>query len=288
MGELSLIIQMFITGITMGLIYILVALGITLIFGVMRIVNIIHAELTMLSAFFMYYLFEVWRVPFIIALLLSSAAISLIGIFFQRYLYKPLKYEILNVLIIAAGAGFAVKSASWIIFGPLARDISTIFPGMIRILGAPVSMERAAVALICIGLTIGLYLFLHKTKTGKSIRAVEQDSEAAAVLGINVDRVYVIVFIVSCSLAAVAGAFTGMLFAVEPEMGNDPFLKCIMILMIGGMGSIPGAILAGLLLGLIDSFSETLFGGEMAFIIGFALLMLILIVRPKGFFGYEA
>ena len=147
MGEL--VLQMFITGIVMGLIYMLVALGITLIFGVMRIVNIIHAELTMLSAFFMYYLFELWHVNFILSLMVCAAVISLIGIFFQRYLYKPLKYEILNVLIIAAGAGFAVKSASWIIFGPLARDISTIFPGMIRILGTPLSMERAAVALIC-------------------------------------------------------------------------------------------------------------------------------------------
>jgi branched-chain amino acid transport system permease protein len=286
MGDL--VLQMFITGIVMGLIYMLVALGITFIFGVMRIVNIIHAEMTMLAAFFMYYLFEVWHIPFLVALFVCAVAISLMGIFFQRYLYKPLKYEILNVLIIAAGAGFAVKSASWIVFGPLARDISTVFPGMIRILGTPLSMERAAAALICVALTIGLYLFLYQTKTGKSIRAVEQDNEAAAVLGISVDRVYVIVFVVSCSLAAVAGALTGMLFAVEPEMGNDPFLKCIMILMIGGMGSIPGAILASLLLGLIDSFTETLFGGEMAFIIGFALLMFILIIRPKGFFGYEA
>jgi branched-chain amino acid transport system permease protein len=286
MGDL--VLQMFITGIVMGLIYMLVALGITFIFGVMRIVNIIHAEMTMLAAFFMYYLFEIWHIPFLVALVVCAVAISLMGLFFQRYLYKPLKYEILNVLIIAAGAGFAVKSAGWILFGPLARDISTVFPGMIRILGTPLSMERAAAALICVVLTIGLYLFLYKTKTGKSIRAVEQDSEAAAVLGISVDRVYVIVFIVSCSLAAVAGALTGMLFAVEPEMGNDPFLKCIMILMIGGMGSIPGAILASLLLGLIDSFTETLFGGEMAFILGFALLMFILIVRPKGFFGYEA
>lgn len=272
----------------MGLIYMLVALGITLILGVMRIVNLIHAELTMLAAFFMYYLFEVWHINFILSLILSAAAISLIGIFFQRYLYKPLKYEMLSVLIIAAGAGIALRSASWIIFGPLTRNISTVFPGMIRILGTPLSMERAAVALICVGLTIGLYIFLYKTKTGKSIRAVEQDSEAAAVLGISIDRVNVIVFIVGCSLAAVAGAFVGMLFAVEPEMGNDPLMKCIMIIMIGGMGSIPGAIMASLLLGLIDSFSETLFGGEMAFIIGFALLMLILIIRPKGFFGYEA
>lgn len=280
--------QMFITGIVMGLIYTLVALGITFIFGVMRIVNIVHAELTMLSAFFMYYLYEVWHVNFVLSLVLCAAAISLMGLFFQRYLYKPLHYELLNVLIIAAGAGIALRSASWIVFGPIARDISTVFPGMIRILGAPVSMERTVAALICVALTIALYLFLYKTKTGKAIRAVEQDREAAEVLGVRIDRIYVIVFIASCSLAAVAGAFTGMLFAVDPEMGSEPLMKCIIIIMVGGMGSIPGAILAGLLFGLIDSFSETLFGGEMAYIISFALLMLVLIVRPRGFFGYEA
>ena len=283
----QLFIQMCITGIVMGLIYILIALGITLIFGVMRIVNFVHGEMTMLSAFSLYYFFEVWHMNFILALLLSVIAISLMGIFFQRYIYKPLGYDILNVMIIAAGASFALKSASWITFGPAPRDISTVIPGMIRVLGTPLSMERAAVALICVGLTIALYIFLFKTKTGKSMRAVEQNSEAAAVLGVSIDRVNAIVFIIGCSLAAVAGALAGMLFAVEPEMGGDPLMKCFMIILIGGMGSIPGAIIAGLLLGLIDSFTETLLGGEMAFIIGFALLMLILIIRPKGFFGYE-
>lgn len=283
----QLFIQMCITGIIMALIYILIALGITLIFGVMRIVNFVHGEMTMLSAFSMYYLFEAWHLNFVLALVLTIAGICLVGIFFQRYIYKPLGYDILNVMIIAAGASFALKSAGWIIFGPVPRDISTVFPGMLRILGTPLSMERAAVALICVGLTVGLYLFLYQTKTGKAMRAVEQDPEAAAVLGVSIDRVHAIVFIIGCSLAAMAGALVGMLFAVEPEMGSEPLMKSFMIILIGGMGSIPGAIVAGLLLGLIDSFTETLLGGEMAFIIGFALLMLILIIRPKGFFGYE-
>ena len=147
MGDLPLI-QIFITGIIMGLIYILAALGITLIFGVMRIINLIHAELMMLSAFSMFYLFEVWHLSFFLALIFCAFVISLVGIFFQRYLYKPLKYEILNVLIIAAGAGIAMRSASWIIFGPVPRDISTVFPGMIRILGTPLSMERGVVAML--------------------------------------------------------------------------------------------------------------------------------------------
>jgi branched-chain amino acid transport system permease protein len=254
----------------------------------MRIVNFVHGEMVMLSAFSMYYLCEVWHVNFVLALFLSAVAISLVGIFFQRYLYKPLGYDMMNVMIIALGASFALKSASWLTFGPLPRHISTVFPGMVRILGTPLSRERAAVAVICLGLTVALCLFLYKTKTGKTIRAVEQDSEAAAVLGVSIDRINAIVFVIGSSLATVAGAFSGMLFAVEPEMGGEPLMKCFMIILIGGIGSIPGAIIAGLLLGLIDSFTETLLGGEMAFVISFALLILILIIRPKGFFGYEA
>jgi branched-chain amino acid transport system permease protein len=279
--------QIILTGLTMGLIYIMVALGLTLVFGVMRVVNFVHGEMVMLAAFSMYYFYGVWHMNFVLALVISAALVSAIGVFFQRYLYKPLKYDMDSVMIVALGASYAIKSASWLVFGPIPRHIPTVFPGMLNILGAYLSRERAAAGLICIGLTIGLYLVLHKTKIGKAIRAVEQDSEAAEVLGISIDGVNAIVFVIGCSLAAVAGTFSGILFAVEPEMGGDPLMKCFMIILIGGIGSIPGAIVAGLMLGLIDSFSETLLSGEMAFIIGFALLMLILIVRPKGFFGYD-
>jgi branched-chain amino acid transport system permease protein len=279
--------QIILTGITMGLIYIMVALGLTLVFGVMRVVNFVHGEMVMLAAFSMYYIYGVWHVNFVLALVVSAALVSAVGVFFQRYLYKPLKYDMDSVMICALGASYAIKSASWLAFGPVPRHIPTVFPGMLHFFGAYLSKERAAACVICIALTAGLYLVLHKTKMGKAIRAVEQDSEAAQVLGISIDGVNAMVFVIGCSLAAVAGTFSGILFAVEPEMGSDPLMKCFMIILIGGIGSIPGAIVAGLMLGLIDSFSETLFSGEMAFIIGFALLMFILIVRPKGFFGYD-
>ena len=279
--------QILVTGITMGLIYIMVALGLTLVFGVMRIVNFAHGEMVMLGAFSMYYIYGVWHVNFALGLLVSAALVSALGVFLQRRLYKPLKYDMDSVMIVALGASYAIKSAGWLAFGPVARHIPTAFPGMLHIFGAYLPKERAAAALICIGLTIGLYLVLHKTKMGKAIRAVEQDSGAAEALGISIDGVNAIVFVIGCSLAAVAGVFSGILFAVQPEMGGDPLMKCFMIILIGGIGSIPGTIAAGLLLGLIDSFSETLLSGEMAFIIGFALLMLILIIRPKGFFGYD-
>ena len=126
--------QILITGITMGLIYIMVALGLTLVFGVMRIVNFVHGEFVMLAAFSMYYLYGVWHMNFVLGFFISAAAVSLVGILFQRYLYKPLKYDMDNVMIAALGASFAIKSAGWIGFGPVPRHIRTVFPGMMQFL----------------------------------------------------------------------------------------------------------------------------------------------------------
>ena len=119
------------------------------------------------------------------------------------------------------------------------------------------------------------------------MRAVEQDHEAAILMGIVPENVYVIAFVISAALAAVGGAILGTLFGVDPEMGSDPLLKSFIIVQIGGMGSIAGTVLAGLFIGITDSITGTLFGGELAFIIDFAILMAILIVRPRGLFGYD-
>ncbi len=285
--SLALVPQMTVTGIVMGLIYILVALGITLIFGVMRVVNFVHGEMLMLAAFSMYYLYTVLALPFPVALALTCVIIVLVGLVVQKTLYRPMRYDLLKCLIIGAGASFALRSLSWIVFGPVPRDIPTLLPGVVHVAGAFVSNERLVVVAICIVLTIALYVFLYRTRAGKAMRAVEQDSEAAALMGVDIDRVYLMVFVVGSVLAAVAGALVGMLFVAEPEMGSEPLLKSFIIIQIGGMGSIAGAVIAGLGIGLIDSFTETVLGGELAFIVDFAILMLLLVVRPRGLFGYD-
>lgn len=285
--SLELVPQMTVTGLVMGLIYILVALGITLIFGVMRVVNFVHGEMLMLAAFGMYYLYTVLHLPFLVALLLTCVAIAAVGLVVEKTLYRPLGYDILKCLIIGAGASFALRSAAWIVFGPVPREIPTLFPGVMRIGSAAVSNERLVSVGICIALTLALYAFLYQTRAGKAMRAVEQDREAAVLMGVDIDRVYMGAFVIGSALAAVAGALVGMLFAADPEMGSEPLLKSFIIIQIGGMGSVAGAVVAGLSIGLIDSFTETMLGGELAFIVDFGILMALLIVRPRGLFGYE-
>lgn len=285
---MTLALQIVASGLVTGLIYMLIALGVTLLFGIMRVVNFVHGELVMLSAFAVYFLgTEGAGLPFWLALLAAVAAAAVAALICQYLLFRPLHYEILNCFIIGIGASFAIRSASWAIFGPEPIAIPTTIPGVLHIGGVFIAKQRLFAAGLCVALTIALYLFLHFTRPGKAMRAVEQDREAALLMGISSEQVYATAFIISAALAAVGGAMLGSLFGIDPEMGAEPLLKSFIIVQIGGMGSIAGTVIAGLFIGLSDSATGTLFGGELAFIIDFAILMLILIVRPRGLFGYD-
>ena len=283
----TLIAQIVTSGLVTGLIYMLIALGVTLLFVIMRVVNFVHGELVMLSAFAVYFLGSSAGLPFFAALPIAMLASGGVAVICQYALFKPLHYEILNCFITGIGASFAIKSASWAIFGPEPIAIPATFPGVLKIGGVFIAKQRLFAAALCIALALVLYIFLHYTKPGKAMRAVEQDRDAALLMGIGVEKVYISAFVISAFLAAVGGTMLGSLFGVDPEMGAEPLLKSFIIVQIGGMGSLAGTVVAGLFIGLSDSITGTLLGGELAFIIDFAILMAILIVRPKGLFGYD-
>ncbi len=280
---MTLALQILVTGLVTGLIYMMIALGVTLLFGIMRVVNFVHGELVMLAAFVVFAVNVQLGLPFWVALPAAIVMASVVAVACQKLLFKPLNYEILNCFIVGIGASFAIKSASWAIFGPEPLAIPATIPGVVTFAGAFVAKQRLLAAGICVTLTIALFGF----RPGKAMRAVEQDHEAAILMGIVPENIYVIAFVISAALAAVGGAILGTLFGVDPEMGSDPLLKSFIIVQIGGMGSIAGTVLAGLFIGITDSITGTLFGGELAFIIDFAILMAILIVRPRGLFGYD-
>jgi branched-chain amino acid transport system permease protein len=284
----TMLMQTIASGLVMGLIYMLIALGVTLLFGIMRVVNFVHGELVMLSAFAVYFMTTGAGLPFFVALALAAVASSVVAVFCQYALFNPLQYDILNCFIVGIGASFAIRSASWAIFGPEPIAIASTLPGVLNIGGVFIAKQRLLAAVLCAGLAILLAVFLRYTRHGKAMRAVEQDREAALLMGVNPTSVYVTAFVISAVLAAVGGAMLGTLFGVDPEMGAEPILKSFIIVQIGGMGSLLGTVVAGLFIGLTDSITGTLLGGELAFIFDFSILMLILIVRPRGLFGYDA
>jgi branched-chain amino acid transport system permease protein len=285
---MTLLVQIVLSGLVTGLIYMLIALGVTLLFGILRVVNFVHGELVMLSAFLIWWIGIDQGLTLFVAIPLAIIAAAIVGVLCQKFLFKRLQYDMLNCFIVGIGASFAIRSASWAIFGPEPQAIPAMLPGVLRIGGVFMAKQRLLAAAICAVLALALWAFLRFTRPGKAMRAVEQDREAAVLMGIDPESVYMSAFVISAALAAVGGLMLGTIFGVDPEMGAEPLLKSFIIVQIGGMGSIGGTVLAGLFIGVADSITGTLLGGELAFIIDFAILMLILIARPKGLFGYDA
>lgn len=284
----ELFAQMTVTGITLGLIYALVAIGLTLIFGVMRVVQYAHGELFMLGAYFLYYWFNVWGLPYWAGLVLSAVVIFFFGIVLQLTLFRPLLGRgLLPALALSIALIFILSSGGLLAFGPVARGIPSVVSGGISVFGAWLTNERIVVSVLAALVLWGLFTFLQKTRIGVAMRAVAEDPDASSLQGINTGRIHYIAFGLGSALAAVAGGLLGTLMSIVPTMGFPMTVKAFMIVIMGGLGSVPGALLGGFIIGFIDSFVTTLIGSDIAYIIAFLTIFVILVFKPLGLFGRE-
>jgi len=284
----ALLVQSAIIGVSIGSIYILMALGLTLMFGMMHIINFAHGAVYMLGAFVIYYVFFQSGVPYFAAFLLAMILLGAFGYVVERGIYRPIKGGIEPTLVALLALTTFLQAAGYPVFGQLDKHVPPVFAGTRNILGVTVSVERLMIIPIAGALVVGLYLFINKTRLGGAMRAIEQDKEAAALQGVNVDRINGLAFGVGFALAAAAGALMAPIFKLDPMMGEQPLLKAFIIIILGGLGSIPGAILGGLMLGLIDSIVATALGAEPAFLLSFVFIILVLLFKPTGLFGYAA
>ena len=282
----ALLVQSAIIGVSIGSIYILMALGLTLMFGMMHIINFAHGAVYMLGAFVIYYVFFQSGVPYFAAFLLAMILLGAFGYVIERGIYRPIKGGIEPTLVALLALTTFLQAAGYPVFGQLDKHVPPVFAGTRNILGVTVSVERLMIIPIAGALVVALYLFINKTRLGGAMRAIEQDKEAAALQGVNVDRINGLAFGVGFALAAAAGALMAPIFKLDPMMGEQPLLKAFIIIILGGLGSIPGAILGGLMLGLIDSIVATALGAEPAFLLSFVFIILVLLFKPTGLFGY--
>jgi len=271
---------------TVGLVYMLVALGLTLIFGIMDILNFAHGEIYMLGAFSTYYFCVVYGLNYFVALFLSIVLIGLLGVVIDKFLLKPVKRELLPSAIVTLGLLMVLQSFAMICFGADEKAVPFPISGIVTIFGVRISATRLMVSLLCIGLVAALFLFIKYTKTGQSMLAIAQDKEIAVSLGINAERTSSLCMAIGCALAAAAGALMGPLLSVHPHMGMSPILKSFIIVVLGGLGSIMGAVISALILGFIDSFVTFFYDASMASILGFTIVILILLIRPAGLMGH--
>ena len=281
---LQLLPQALLSGLSVGMIYVLAASGLTLVYGIMRLLNFAHGELYMLGGYIILFLFEESGVNYFLALLIAMIAIGLLGVIIERFLFRPFRAEHDPSLMIALGLLMLISGAAFVAFGGDERGTQSVFPGVLTLLGAKLSAERLAVMVIATLIMGVLYLFLYRTRMGRAIRAVSQDEITAAMQGINVDATISLGFGLSCALAAAAGGLVAPIYFIDPFIGGPIVFKALIVIAIGGMGSLLGAVIAGLLLGIVESFSFMYIGG-MADAIGFVFLILILLVRPRGLLG---
>jgi len=284
----ALLLQSTIIGLSIGSIYILMALGLTLMFGMMHIINFAHGAIYMLGAFVVYYVFFQAGAPYLAAFVLAMVLLAAFGYLVERTIYRPIKGGIEPTLVALLALTTFLQAAGYPVFGQLDKHVPPVFPGTRNILGVMISIERLMIIPVAAALVIGLYLFINKTRLGGAMRAIEQDKEAASLQGVNVDRINGLAFAVGFALAAAAGALMAPIFKLDPMMGEQPLLKAFIIIILGGLGSIPGAILGGLMLGLIDSIVATALGAEPAFLLSFVFIILLLLFRPAGLFGHAA
>ncbi|MDD3472783.1 MAG: branched-chain amino acid ABC transporter permease [Syntrophaceae bacterium] len=287
--EWSLLAQGGLNGVMLGVNYALIALGLTLIFGILGIVNFTHGEMYMLGGYVAYYFFGHFGLNFFATLALSAVLVGALGVILEKFIFRPLtkrpKLE-LTSLIAAVGLAWVFQMLAIIAFGDLDKNVPSAFKGILRMSGVVITVERLATIIIGLCLVVLLNVFLLKSKTGMTIRAVAQDKEAAALQGVSVDRITALTFGIGCGLAAISGALIAPIFGISPNMGGEVILKAFLVVILGGMGSVPGAMLGGLVLGFVESFGCLFFSVPTVMVLTFSIIILILILKPKGLLGH--
>ncbi|WP_379147059.1 branched-chain amino acid ABC transporter permease [Paenibacillus sp. sgz500992] len=290
-------IQQLINGISVGSIYALIALGYTMVYGIIKLINFAHGDVFMVGSFIgLYsakYLANAGLPPvlvLILSLIISMTISALLGITIERFAYKPLRKSTrIAALITAIGVSFLLEYTGVLILGPQAKGFPDIMDKkQYQLFGTSIQVEsnQIMILLTTIILMILLQYIVRYTKTGKAMRAVSFDVEAARLMGINVDRTISATFAIGSALAAAGGVIFGMTYnSVDPLMGVMPGLKAFVAAVLGGIGSIPGALVGGLLLGTVETEISSLGFSSWRDGVAFAVLILILIFKPSGLFG---
>jgi branched-chain amino acid transport system permease protein len=281
------IVQQLVNGLIIGATYGLMAVGLTMIFGMMDIINFAHGELYMLGGVFAYYLASQVGLNFFGAIGLAVVLVMIVGLIFDQLVLRKLRNEpTLITILVTIGLSILLQSTVMLFWGPSPQSIPSPFSSKtIQIGFIFLTPFKIFMAVITVAVIFGLHLLIQKTTLGKSMRAVFQDKESAAIVGININRVYAINFALGSGLAALAGALLGTLFVVYPNMGLIAVVKAFLIVIMGGMGNFLGAIFGGLLLGVVESMAAGFISSSYKDLFGLLIVMILLVVRPYGLFG---
>ncbi len=281
-------LEILIFGAVTSAIYAMLAVGFTLIFGVARILNLAHGSFYALGAYGAYLLTTVFNIPLVVATPLVVLGVALFGMVVERVLIRPMRKSQLAVLMISLAIALVVEQVLFLSFGSEYRNVPSFIEQKYVVGGVDVAGQRLLALLVAVVSIGGLYLFIQRTRLGSAILAISQDPEAAQYMGIPSDRIFGIVMALSAGLAALAGIMAGPFLSVQPSMHLLPIVKAFAIVVVGGLGSIPGSIVAALMLGYAETFVAYGISTAWTEIVSVAATLLMLVLRPAGFFGKRA
>jgi branched-chain amino acid transport system permease protein len=280
--------QIIVNGVVLAANYALIALGLTLIFGILSFLNFAHGQMYMIGGFVVYYVYGIFGMNFFLALLACSLTLFLIGVAFERLFFRRVlritKREE-NSMLLAVGTALLLENVALTLFGEKQRGVPPVVSGVYQIFGAYLPASRLLVLVLSALLVIGLLLFVQYTKPGRAMRAVAQDKEVSLLMGVDVGRISALGFGIGAALAGLAGGLLITISAINSGIGTAISIKAFIMIMLGGAGVVAGAILGGIVLGFTEAIGYALIPGSMTYLLIFIGLIIFLILRPQGIMG---
>lgn len=280
-----------INGLSLGSVYAIIALGYTMVYGIAKMLNFAHGDIIMVGAYIIYYSMTSFGINPILSIVISMALCTVLGVVIERVAYRPLRNasSSLAVLITAIGVSYLLQNTALLLFSANTKTFSSVVPlEPVKLFDGQLTISGEAIVTIavCIVIMVGLTLFVNKTKAGQAMQAVSEDKGAAKLMGINVNATIALTFAIGSALAAVAGALMCSTYPnLTPYTGTMPGIKAFVAAVFGGIGSIPGAMIGGLLIGIIEILGKAYISSQLADAIVFAVLIIVLLVKPTGILG---
>lgn len=278
-----------ISGISLGSVYAIIALGYTMVYGIAKMLNFAHGDVIMVGGYISFCAMSYLGLPSIVAILLAMLVCTVLGVLIEGFAYRPLRAApSLAVLITAIGVSYFLQNAALLIWGAAPKVFTPVISGNLPLFDGKLSVSYVSILTVaaCVVIMIGLTIFTSKSKMGKAMRACSEDKGAAQLMGINVNRTISVTFAIGSALAAIAGVLLcSFNTSLMPTTGSMPGIKAFTAAVFGGIGSIPGALLGGILLGIIESLAKAYISTNLANAIVFAMLIVVLLVKPTGLLG---
>ncbi len=288
MKSLDVWLQALVNGVALGWLYVLMALGLTLMLSIMGILQLAHGEIYMMGAFLVYYLTR-QQIGLYPAIAISMVAMAVVGVVMERLLFRsrPGRDVVLTSIVISTGLTLILSSAAVVGFGLYTKSLPTLIQGSFDFAGAAVPKDRILAIAFSVVALLALYGFLKKTRLGLAMVASAQNREGSFLKGINPNQMSMAAMAIGFALAALAGALAGSILQLQPYMGGLPMINGLVTIVLGGLGSIPGAVIGGLILGLINGIVPVIFGSAAAAVAPLVIVILVLLFRPKGILGHD-